>query len=108
VLDHYAPDTYGKYPGDKAVDRPVLLPTDKEYPYVVRGGSWDDDPEGLRSAVRRASNKEWSVQDPQRPQRIWWHTDAPFAGLRVVRPYEEQDNLKGFKSPVVSKKKTAK
>ena len=28
---------------------------------------------------------EWSVQDPQRPQSIWWHTDATFVGFRVVR-----------------------
>jgi formylglycine-generating enzyme required for sulfatase activity len=105
-LDHYVADAYSKYPTDKPTLGPVILPDAKEYPYVVRGGSWDDDPERLRSAARRASNPEWSVQDPQRPQSIWWHTDATFAGFRIVRPLEEQDNLKDLKSQVVKGKTT--
>ncbi len=101
-FDHYEKDAYAKH----GADRPVVLPTKKEYPYVARGGSWDDDPEKLRSAARNSSNPEWSVQDPQRPQSIWWHTDATFVGFRVVCPVEEQENLKGFKSPVVKGKGT--
>ncbi len=105
-LDHYAPDTYAGFPADSAVDRPVVLPDAKEYSYVARGGSWDDDADMLRSAARRASDLEWSVQDPQRPQSIWWHTDATFVGFRVVRALDEQDNLRGLKSAVVKKKGT--
>ena len=26
------------------------------------------------------------MRDPQIPKSKWWHTDAPFVGLRVVRP----------------------
>ena len=88
------------------VKGPVVLPTPKEYPYVARGGSWDDDADKLRSAARIASNPEWSVQDPQRPQSIWWHTDATRVGFRVVRPLEEQENLKGVRSLVVKGKGT--
>jgi hypothetical protein len=55
--------------------------------------------------VRRASDPEWSVQDPQRPQSIWWHTDATFVGFRIVRAHEEQENLRGLKSAVISRKK---
>jgi formylglycine-generating enzyme required for sulfatase activity len=106
VLDHYVADRYSKLPTDKPAIGPVVLPDNLEYSYVARGGSWDDDPEALRSAVRRASDKEWSVRDPQRPQSIWWHTDATFVGFRVVRALDEQDNLKGFKSAVISKKGT--
>src|SRR5205085_7366569 len=95
-----------KLPADHAAAGPVILPDAQEYPYTARGGSWDDDPEGLRSAARRSSNKEWSVQDPQRPQSIWWHTDATFVGFRVVRPLNEQENLKGVKSLVVKGKTT--
>jgi hypothetical protein len=29
------------------------------------------------------------VQDPQIPKSIWFHTDAPFLGFRVVRPLSE-------------------
>jgi formylglycine-generating enzyme required for sulfatase activity len=105
-LDHYLADAYKRYPQDQPTFGPVILPDAREYPYVVRGGSWDDDPEKLRSAARRGSDKEWSTQDPQRPQSIWWHTDATFVGFRIVRPLEEQENLKGLKSQVVKGKGT--
>ena len=104
-MDQFAADTYEKLAKAGSVsERPVVLPTAKEYPYVLRGGSWDDDPDKLRSAARRASNLDFSVQDPQRPQSIWWHTDATFAGFRIVCPLDEQENLKGFRSPVVKGK----
>ena len=106
VLDHYNPEVYGSWPEGSAIAGPVILPDLKEYPYVVRGGSWDDDAPALRSAARRGSNKEWSVQDPQRPQSVWWHTDATFAGFRVIRPFKEQENLVGLKSPIVKIKGT--
>lgn len=67
---------------------PVAWPADA-YPHVVRGGSYDDDPDRLRSAARRASTKAWKVQDPQQPKSIWYLTDAPFVGFRVVRPLRE-------------------
>ncbi len=105
-LDHYVADAYKQFPTDKATAGPVFLPDAKEYSYVARGGSWDDDDDKLRSAARRASNPEWSVQDPQRPQSIWWHTDATFVGFRVVRALDEQENLKGLKSQVVKGKTT--
>jgi formylglycine-generating enzyme required for sulfatase activity len=105
-LDHYVADAYKPFSTDKPALGPVILPDAKEYPYVVRGGSWDDDADKLRSATRRGSNPEWSVQDPQRPQSIWWHTDATFVGFRVVRPVSEQENLKGLKSQVVKGKGT--
>ena len=101
VLDHYKADFYAQFQG-KTTFNPVALPTDKEYPYVSKGGSWRDDPKGLRSAVRLGSTDEYSIQDPQLPQSIWWHTDASNVGFRICRPLEEQDNLKGFKSPIKS------
>ncbi len=104
-IDQYAADIYSKLAQEKQpVKQPVLLPSAKEYPYVARGGSWDDDAEKLRSAARLASNLEWSVQDPQRPQSIWWHTDATFVGFRVARALDEQENLKGVRSLVVKGK----
>jgi len=56
------------------------------YPHVVRGGSWQQDPEELRSAVRLGSHRNWKQQDPQLPKSIWFLTDAKFLGFRVVRP----------------------
>jgi formylglycine-generating enzyme required for sulfatase activity len=106
-LDFYQPDAYARFAkAGQPARGPVVLPTAKEYSYVARGGSWDDDPDALRSAARKVSNPEWSVQDPQRPQSIWWHTDATFVGLRVLRPLVEQENLIGIRSPVVKGKGT--
>jgi formylglycine-generating enzyme required for sulfatase activity len=88
VLDAYEADAYKKAPLPWKAQELHEAPT-KLYPRVVRGGSWDDDPEALRSAVRRFSEKWWKSQDPQIPQSIWYHTDALFVGFRVVRPLEE-------------------
>ena len=87
VLDQYVPDYYKQFAG-KSVKNPLAIAT-KEYPRAVRGGSWDDDPEKLRSAARRGSNRDWKQQDPQIPQSIWYLTDAQFLGFRIVRPLHE-------------------
>jgi formylglycine-generating enzyme required for sulfatase activity len=87
VLDQYVPDFYAQFK-DKPAVNPVAITT-KIYPHVVRGGSWDDDAEALRSAARRGSNKDWKQQDPQLPQSIWYFTDAQFVGFRIARPLKE-------------------
>jgi formylglycine-generating enzyme required for sulfatase activity len=104
-LDHYQKDTYSKFPTDKATLSPVLLPTELRFSHVARGGSWADKPDRCRSAARRGSDKSWIKLDPQRPQSIWWLTSAEFVGFRVVRPVEEQDNLKGLRSKVTRESK---
>jgi formylglycine-generating enzyme required for sulfatase activity len=104
-LDHYKKDYYSSFPLDKTVVGPVLLPTADRYPHVVRGGSWADEADRCRSATRRFSEENWLQRDPQRPQSIWWMTDADFVGFRIVRPVEEQENLKGLKSKVTRESK---
>ncbi len=100
VLDEYDKNAYQPAKPGISLLEPVVLPTEKKYPNVARGGSWDDEPQRVRCAARQASDPDWSQQDPQRPQSIWWHTDATFVGFRVVRPLEEQPNLKGLRSKV--------
>jgi formylglycine-generating enzyme required for sulfatase activity len=104
-LDNYSKDFYGKFKGDKPILSPVLLPTATRFSHVARGGSWTDPVDNLRSAARRASDKTWIQRDPQRPQSIWWLTDADFVGFRIIRPVEEQENLKGLKSKVTRESK---
>jgi len=82
VLDAYAKS----YPA--AATAPLAWPTEL-YPRVIRGGSWYDDPEHLRSAARKRSKQSWKVQDPQLPKSIWYHTEATHVGFRVVRPLVE-------------------
>ena len=81
------------------------MPTDTRFSHVVRGGSWADEAAQCRSAARRGSDKSWIKLDPQRPQSIWWLTNTDFIGFRVVRPVEEQDNLKGYRSKVTRQSK---
>ncbi|MDB4338743.1 formylglycine-generating enzyme family protein [Rubripirellula sp.] len=85
VLDQYDEEFYGT---SKESVNPLNIPTEL-YPRVVRGGGWDNDPEGLRSAARKSSSEDWKEQDPQLPQSIWYHTDALSVGFRVVRPLVE-------------------
>ena len=84
VLDQYQEDLYASY-GGKLVPNPLVVPK-TIYPRVVRGGSWFDDPDLLRSAARVGSSPEWKQQDPQIPKSIWYHTDATWVGFRIVRP----------------------
>ena len=99
-LDHYDPNYYSKCLADKLTLSPVLLPTDKRFSDVARGGSYDDPPEKIRCASRRGSDISWIKLDPQRPRSIWWLTSAEFVGFRIVRPVEEQENLKNLRSKV--------
>ena len=84
TLDQYAPDFYAQF-RDGTTTSPWNKAT-KPYPHVARGGGWDDDPDLLRSAARRFSDKTWKIQDPQLPKSIWYLTDAQFLGFRVIRP----------------------
>ena len=99
-IDHYDAGYYGKFPLDKPLLQPVLLPTGTRFSHVARGGSWADQPAQCRSAARRGSDKGWIQQDPQRPRSIWWLTDADFVGFRIVRAVEEQENLKNLRSGI--------
>jgi formylglycine-generating enzyme required for sulfatase activity len=99
VLDRYDAGFYATLAKGTAAG-PVLLPAEERYPHVARGGSWDHDAVRLRCAARLFSSPRWIRRDPQRPQSIWWLTDATFVGLRVVRALDEQKELVGLRSRV--------
>ena len=92
VLDDYDKNAYkkraeGKQDGD-FVKAKKAKSVYKMFDEIARGGSCVDEAADCRSARRIVSTKEWKKQDPQFPQSIWWMTDAPFVGFRVVRPLE--------------------
>jgi formylglycine-generating enzyme required for sulfatase activity len=64
----------------------------------VRGGSWKDGPEKLRCGARVASRPEWKMSDPNLPASIWYHTDAPWLGFRLVRPARIPDLEEMFRA----------
>lgn len=96
VLDSYDSNYYAQI--DQVKD-PVLF-SDKLYPRVVRGGSFQDKADKLRSASRQFSTEKWKKRDPQIPKSLWWLTDAMHVGFRIVRPKvvppkEEWENIWG-------------
>ena len=91
VLDQYFAEGYkpAKQQPVKATDT-VAWPT-VLFPRVVRGGSWDSDPEDCRSASRMPSHDDdWKSFDPNLPLSPWWFTSDPARGVgfRVVRTLE--------------------
>ena len=81
TLDEYDATFYAQM----AANSPWSVPT-RLYPRTVRGGAYDDDPAALRCAARLESSASWKRRDPQIPKSMWWNTDSPFVGFRIVRP----------------------
>ena len=86
TMDQYDSTWYQRSGADNPWLRPQQL-----YPRVARGGSWLDEADQLRCAARQASRPEWKERDPQIPKSLWWHTNAPFVGFRLVRPRIQPD-----------------
>lgn len=86
TADQYIPDFYSEFKDSTAVD-PIAKAVNL-YPHTLRGGSFADDPEALRSANRAGSDPDWKRIDPQIPKSNWWFPEAPFLGFRIVRPLE--------------------
>lgn len=94
TLDAYDAEIYSER--SELTSNPFMVP-EEEYPHSVRGGSYYDDAEYLRSAARLGSSEKWKMRDPQFPKSKWWNTDAQFVGFRIVRdpnPPSEEDKAK--------------
>lgn len=94
VLDEYHEDGYTHVEKGASVtaEKAFRKPT-KVYPRVVRGGSFELEPEECRSASRLGSENEdedWKYEDPNVPASPWWYTDTPAKGVgfRLLRPLE--------------------
>jgi formylglycine-generating enzyme required for sulfatase activity len=85
TADQFVPDYFDRLPSPAT--NPFVRPQSL-YPRSVRGGGWESDPEYLRCAYRFGSDSSWQQRDPQLPKSIWYLTDAPWLGFRIVRPVE--------------------
>ena len=95
TMDEYESNYYEKIaPGIKD---PVSHKT-KRYPVTVRGGNYKSLLSELRLTNRIKSESIWNRRDPQVPKSKWWNADAPFIGLRVVRPRvtKTQEEVESF------------
>jgi hypothetical protein len=89
VIDAYVADHYKALAGACVPWRKAIAWPETIYPRVARGGHWNSEAEGCRSAARLASDAAWQQRDPQLPKSLWWLTDAFFVGFRIVRPLHE-------------------
>jgi len=79
--DQYDAGFYGESPTENPHNPSVEL-----YPRVVRGGSYDTPAAEISSSKRFVSSADWKRIDPQIPKSQWWFPEAPFLGMRLVRP----------------------
>lgn len=68
------------------ISKDPKVPVQSLYPGAIRGGNYKSEPVDLRMAKRFFSKPDWKRIDPQIPKSQWWFPEAPFLGLRVVRP----------------------
>lgn len=81
TADQYDPEFYKNSPSKNPVN-----PSEELYPRIVRGGSFKTPAEEVSSAKRFVNDPKWKQLDPQIPKSQWWFPEAPFIGLRLVRP----------------------
>jgi formylglycine-generating enzyme required for sulfatase activity len=106
VLDQYFESGYKppKQQPVKAADA-VAWPT-VLFPRVVRGGSWDHDPQECRSASRMPSHDDdWKQLDPNLPLSPWWFTSDPARGvgfrlLRQIDPLTPAERARVWEADV--------
>ena len=72
---------------------------------VLVGGTFEGRAAEVTLAALARPKKRWQMTDPQIPKSRWWLSDAPFAGLRVLRPFPT--NATDGSSEKESKPKTA-
>lgn len=93
VLDKYSDEGFGRLAGrENLMALETILWPDELWPRMVKGGSWESDAAGCRSAAKFGSDDpEWKSNDPNLPKSPWWYTDDPARGVgfRLVRPLRE-------------------
>lgn len=105
TVGQYTEDGYAEFDKGKPINAiDVVKWPETAYPCVVRGGSWEMDPEQLRSSARLASEDEdWKEEDPNFPKSPWWFTSDPARGVgfRIFRSYKplDADTISKFWEP---------
>lgn len=54
---------------------------------VLCGGTFEGQTDEVTLSALERPEERWQMSDPQIPKSKWWLSDAPFAGLRILRPF---------------------
>jgi formylglycine-generating enzyme required for sulfatase activity len=96
TLDQYHPNYIAQLEDEPAVN-PWFKP-EELYPRTTRGGSWTEPAEAANCLYRKGSQPRWKMNDPQLPKSLWWHTNAPFVGFRVVKPKKQPESVDDYEA----------
>ncbi|MGY8771596.1 MAG: formylglycine-generating enzyme family protein [Pirellulales bacterium] len=91
VLDTYVEEGHKRLAGKKQDAVATIAWPTKAFPWMVKGGGWDDEAEMCRAASKMGTDDDdWKASDPNIPLSPWWFTDypAPCVGFRMIRPLE--------------------
>ncbi len=86
TLDEYQKD-YLEAVGEEK-HNPWVKPA-RRHSRTVKGGSYDSPAGECNCLFRQKSQPRWQARDPQIPKSIWWNTDSPFVGFRILRPEQQ-------------------
>lgn len=91
TLDQYHEDYIDRLEDEPAHN--IWFKPEELYPRTARGSTWMDSPDAATCFARRGSSPDWKMNDPQLPKSLWWHTNAPFVGIRVVKPKYQPETV---------------
>ncbi len=71
-----------------------------EYAPILRGGAYTMPKAEVGFASRTTVAPGWYESDPNRPRSVWWLSNAPFAGFRVVRVDEPEKDWAAYAAKI--------
>ena len=101
TIDAYLENGYEIFKGKTVNALEAIKSIETADPRVVRGGSWEMEPEDVRCASRLFSvDEDWKIEDPNIPLSPWWFTSDPArgVGMRLFRSWKPltQEQLNKF------------
>lgn len=88
TVDAYEED-YQAVIDQSSIENPMAIPSSRRTTITLKGGHYQTPAKELSCELRIKSENWWNQRDPQIPKSRWWYTDAPFTGIRLVRPVEQ-------------------
>lgn len=94
-FDQYDKDWYAKLAAKGGIAsgaEAICWPEGKSrYPRVIRGGHYESEAVGCRSAIRQGSHPRMNEHDVMLPKSAYWEASAFWVGFRVVAPVRRPD-----------------